>query len=78
LRSGLATEAARKPLALLKRLIVATTIEGELVADPFGGVASTLVAAKQAGRLYWRCEIDPEYFREGAARLQGKDILSKE
>jgi DNA modification methylase len=41
-------------------------------------VASTLVAAKQAGRLYWGCEIDHEYFQEGVARLQGKDILSKE
>ncbi len=58
-----------KPVALLQRLIEATTVEGELVADPFGGVASTLVAAKKAERNYWGCEIDAEYHAAGGARL---------
>jgi hypothetical protein len=62
-----------KPVALLKWLIEAATVEGDLVADPFGGVASTLIAAKQSKRKYWGCELDEEYYRAGAAR-QEKEI----
>jgi DNA modification methylase len=58
-----------KPVRLLRELIDATTVEGEIVADPFGGVASTLVAAKAAKRQYWGCELNPEYFAAGTARL---------
>ncbi len=58
-----------KPVDLLRRLIEATTVEGALVADPFGGVASTCVAAYEAGRRYWGCEIDPGYHSEGVDRL---------
>lgn len=58
-----------KPVDLLARLIECTTVEGELVADPFAGVASTLVAAKSAGRKFWGCEIDPDYHAAGAQRL---------
>jgi DNA modification methylase len=59
-----------KPLALLKRLIEATTVEGELVVDPYGGIASTLVAARQLGRECWGCEIDETYYRAGLERLE--------
>lgn len=58
-----------KPIDLLKALIEATTVEGDLVADPFAGVASTLVAAKELKRTYWGCELDHEFFEEGASRL---------
>lgn len=58
-----------KPVLLLGRLIGVTTVRGELVADPFGGVASTLVAAKQSERRYWGCEINPDYHATGAERL---------
>jgi DNA modification methylase len=60
---------AQKPVDLLAQLINALTVEGELVADPFAGVASTLVAAKQTNRAYWGCEIDAQYFAEGVRRL---------
>lgn len=58
-----------KPVDLLRRLVVATTEPGDLVVDPFAGVASTLVAASQAGRRGWGCEIDPDYYRLGGERL---------
>ncbi len=60
-----------KPVELLARLIETTTIEGDRVADPFAGIASTLVAAKQTKRLYWGCEVDAEYFHAGEKRLTG-------
>lgn len=58
-----------KPVALLMKLIETLTVEGELVIDPFAGVASTLVAAKKAKRAYWGCEIDRDYFLAGSERL---------
>jgi DNA modification methylase len=58
-----------KPTPLLQRFIAATTAEGELVADPFGGVASTPVAARSEDRAFWACEIKDEYHRAGAERL---------
>lgn len=58
-----------KPIALLKQLILPTTTEHELVADPFAGVASTLVAAKEIGRAFFGCEIDEGYFAKGSDRL---------
>lgn len=58
-----------KPEDLLRRLIEATTVEGQVVADPFGGVASTLAAAKASGRRWFGCEIDEGYWRVGEERL---------
>ena len=60
----------QKPLELLERLIRATTNPGDLVADPFAGVASTLVAAVRTGRRGWGCEIDADYHATGVARLR--------
>jgi len=58
-----------KPISLLKRLIRCTTVEGEKVADPFGGVASTLVAAREIDREVWGCEKSEDYHRIGQNRL---------
>jgi len=58
-----------KPTDLLERLIQCTTTKGELVADPFGGVASTLVAALRADRDVWGAELDDNYHAIGQQRL---------
>lgn len=58
-----------KPIELLTRLINATTVSGELVADPFGGVASTALAAKKAGRVFWSCEVEKKFHQIGTKRL---------
>lgn len=58
-----------KPVPLLRELIEATTAEGQLVADPFGGVASAPAAAKEAGRRWWACEIEAKYHAIGEDRL---------
>jgi site-specific DNA-methyltransferase (adenine-specific) len=58
-----------KPVDLLKKLIAATTLEGDLVCDPFAGVASTLVAARNLGRRFIGFEIDADYHAIGTERL---------
>ena len=42
----------QKPLALLERLIAASSNEGDVVLDPFCGCATTLVAAETLGRQW--------------------------
>lgn len=58
-----------KPVPLLREIIEALTVEGEAVLDPFGGVASTLVAAEECSRRGLGCEIDANYFATGLIRL---------
>jgi DNA modification methylase len=60
-----------KPVEIMEKYIEAVTVEGDLVADPFAGVASTLVAAKSIGREFWGCEIDYNYHEIGNRRLYG-------
>lgn len=52
----------QKPLALLKRIIVASTKRGDIIFDPFNGSGTTGIAASIVGdRKYIGCEIDPKY-----------------
>lgn len=60
-----------KPVELLRVLIEATTAEGAIVADPFAGVASTLVAARESKRDWWGCEIAADFYAIGTRRLRG-------
>lgn len=61
-----------KPVDLLSRLIEITSVEGQRVADPFGGVGSTCEAAESLGRNYWGCEINDDYWRHGCERLNSQ------
>lgn len=60
-----------KPVDLLARLIEITSVNGQRIADPFGGVGSTCEAAESLKRHYWGCEINEDYWRLGCNRLKG-------
>jgi site-specific DNA-methyltransferase (adenine-specific) len=60
-----------KPVELLAKLIEATTVKNQIVVDPFGGVASTCVAAIVTGRRFFGCELDKNYYAKGKERLVG-------
>ncbi len=62
------------PVELIERLILALTDEGDLVVDPFMGVASTAIAAALHKRRSAGAELDEEYYRIGLGRLS---LLSK-
>lgn len=59
----------QKPLALMETLIALTTLENQVVLDPFCGSGTTLVAAKKLGRRYIGMEINEEYYRTAQSRL---------
>ena len=63
----------QKPLKLLKFLIEKSTKRGEVVLDPFAGVGSTAMAARETGRKYLAFEIEERFYREGRDRLSGED-----
>jgi len=48
----------QKPLRLIRRALVASTREGELVFDPFCGSETTGVAAKELGRFFVGAELE--------------------
>jgi site-specific DNA-methyltransferase (adenine-specific) len=60
----------QKPLALLKRIVVSSTNEGNLILDPFNGGGTTGVAAKIVGdRKYIGIDIEKEYIDLSINRL---------
>ena len=60
----------QKPLALLERLLAASSAPGDLVLDPFSGSATTGVAALGAGCRFLGIERDPAYVDLAARRLR--------
>ena len=60
----------QKPLALLSRILLATSKEGDIIFDPFCGSATTAVAAMQLpDRRFVGAEMNPEYIQLAAQRL---------
>ena len=57
------------PENLLKRIIVASSNEGDCVLDPFSGSGTTAAAAIGLGRNYTGIEISEEYVRNANERL---------
>lgn len=73
-----------KPTDLLRRLINASAVRGEVVYDPFAGSGSTLVAAVEVGCRFVGCELDETYYHRIVERLAyrigdlDKDEVEKE
>jgi site-specific DNA-methyltransferase (adenine-specific) len=63
----------QKPVALLERIILASSNPGDVVLDPFSGTFTTSFVAKKLGRQSIGIEIEEEYVKIGLRRL---DILS--
>jgi len=61
----------QKPLALLERIIAASTDEDDLVLDPFSGSATTGIAAARMNRQSIGLELETEFLDMGVRRFVG-------
>jgi len=59
----------QKPIDLIKRIIMASSNENDIVLDPFLGSGTTAVACKELGRRYIGIEISSEYCEIAKQRI---------
>ena len=62
---------SQKPQALLERIILASSNEGDTVLDPFSGTFTTAAVAKELGRKTVSIESQEEYLKIGLRRVLG-------
>jgi len=74
-RTGYPTQ---KPLALLNRIVKASSNEGDIVLDPFCGCATTCVAAQQLGRKWIGIDIEKQARKILIERLSDDSGLFKD
>jgi hypothetical protein len=67
--NGKAMHLNQKPLDLMTMIIDASSDPGDVVWEPFGGLFTACVAARNSGRRAFGAEIDPTYFHYGVKRL---------
>ena len=67
-----------KPLELVKKHIINSTKEGDVVLDCFMGSGTTGVACKQLGRDFIGIEIDKKYYDIAVDRINGISQKEKE
>jgi site-specific DNA-methyltransferase (adenine-specific) len=60
----------QKPLRLMRRIINASTDSGDVVWEPFGGLCTASVAAKELDREACAAEQVPEFFDLAVERLE--------
>jgi hypothetical protein len=59
----------QKPVALLERILLASSHEGDLVLDPFSGSGTTLLATLRLRRHALGCELSAEFLTLSLRRL---------
>jgi len=59
----------QKPEALLDRIILASTLPGQLVLDPFAGTFTCAAVARRLGRRSISIEVSRDYFKIGLRRV---------
>ena len=60
----------QKPEELLRKIILASSHQGDLVFDPFLGSGTTVVCAEQLKRKWLACDITPDYLAWAAKRIE--------
>ena len=64
----------QKPVALLERILLASSNEGDLVLDPFSGSGTTVLAALRTKRHAIGIELESKYIEQTRKRLQEKQF----
>ena len=71
--------ATQKPEALIEKLVLASSLPGQLVVDPFVGSGTTAVVAARLGRAWIAGDADARYVgltRERLAQAQAQVLAS--
>lgn len=68
--NGKAIHLNQKPMDLLSMIILASSDEGDVVWEPFGGLFSVCLAAAKHKRRAFGAEIDASYFHHGLKRVR--------
>lgn len=75
---GVKAHPTQKPEALLHRILLATSNEGDLVLDPFFGSGTTGAVARRLGRRWLGIEREEKYARVAEARIAAVTPLPPE
>jgi site-specific DNA-methyltransferase (adenine-specific)/modification methylase len=75
---GVKAHSTQKPEALLRRVIISTTNEGDVVLDPFMGSGTTGAVAKKLGRNFIGIEKDKNYVKIASDRIKKITSIDKE
>lgn len=67
----------QKPIALLERIIRASSNPGDTVLDPFCGCATTCIAAEHLQRQWIGIDLSPKSFKLAQLRLEQRGIITK-
>lgn len=68
----------QKPEELIRKFILASSNEGDLVIDPFSGSGTTAVVSEQLNRHWMACDLDAQYNQWAVERLENVRRMTKE
>lgn len=63
-----------KPLDIIQNLVVNSSLEGDIVLDPFLGSGTTAIACVNTNRHYIGFELDPQYYDIACKRLDEVEV----
>ena len=66
----------QKPLALLRRIILASSNAGDLILDPFTGSSTTGIAAVMEGRRFIGIDTERDYLELSRKRFADLSLAS--
>lgn len=64
-----------KPVHIIEALVENSSLEGQLVLDPFMGSGTTAVACQNKGRHFMGFETEPEYYATALSRIGTRHII---
>lgn len=67
----------QKPLALLKRIVLASTNHGDIIVDPFTGSSTTGLAAVEYGRKFIGIDLEKDYLDLSVKRYRDLIVQKK-
>jgi site-specific DNA-methyltransferase (adenine-specific) len=68
----------QKPEELVRKFVLASSKEGDLIIDPFSGSGTTAVVAEQLNRKWMACDLDSQYNQWAIERIENVRQMTKD